>query len=69
MTQQQLKKLTVWAPATPGAAPSIVGTCDSVETARQIAERFDSRRDLCMQDVFIRDAASNKIIERCGPAR
>jgi hypothetical protein len=37
--------------------------------AREIAARYESRRDLTYQDVTIRLAATGKTIERCGPAR
>lgn len=63
------KKLSVWAPATPGSFPSVVGECDRIAEARDIAKRFADRRDLRMQDVVVRLGRTGKIIERCGPCR
>ena len=62
------QKLAVWAPAVPGHDATIVGTADTMEQAREIASRYDHRRDLRMQDVTIR-LASGKIVEKCGPCR
>lgn len=62
------RKLAVWAPATPGNAPVIVGTCDTMAEAWSIASRFESRRDLRRQDVEIR-TTSGRLIGRCGPCR
>jgi hypothetical protein len=61
-------KLAVWAPAVPGHDATIVGTADTIEKAREIASRYERRRDLRMQDVTIR-LASGKIVEKCGPCR
>lgn len=69
MTTTTKSKLCVWAPRTAGVAPSIVGQCDTMAEAREIAARYESRRDLTYQDVTIRLAATGKTIERCGPAR
>jgi hypothetical protein len=60
---------TVWAPAVPGADPTVAGTADTVAEARAIAARFAGRRDLRMMDVVIRLGRDGKIIERCGPCR
>jgi hypothetical protein len=62
-------KLSVWAPTHPGHSAVIVGECDTMAEARQIAERFGHRRDLSYQDVFVRLGRDGKIIERCGPCR
>jgi hypothetical protein len=62
-------KLTVWAPATPGAAETIVGTAETIAEARTIAARYDHRRDLRMSDVVIRLGRDGKRIESCGPCR
>lgn len=62
-------KLTVWAPRVPGAAASVVGACDTIAEARQIAADFRHRADLTYQDVFVRLGRDGKIVERCGPAR
>lgn len=62
-------KLTVWAPRTPGAAESVIGTADKIADARKIAAQFAGRRDLKRQDVVIRLGHDGKIIERCGPCR
>jgi hypothetical protein len=67
--ERTIIKLTVWAPATPGAEPSLVGQCDTIADAREIAERFEHRRDLRMQDVVIRAGRDGKIVELCGPCR
>lgn len=66
----QVAKLTVWAPATPGAEISVVGTADTMVEARAIAARYQHRKDLRMQDVFIRLGKDGKIVEgNCGPCR
>ena len=62
-------KLTVWAPATPGAMATVAGKCDTMAEARAIAARFAGRRDLRGQDVVIRLGHDGKIVERCGPCR
>ena len=62
-------KLTVWAPRTPGAQESVVGTCDTMSDARRVAAAFEDRRDLRRQDVVIRLGRDGKIVERCGPCR
>lgn len=66
MTQ---KTVTVWAPRTPGAEPSIIGQAGTVAAARTIARQFKNRRDLTYQDVVIRLGRDGRIIERCGPCR
>lgn len=63
------KKLTVWAPKTPGAEATVVGEADTLDEARKIASGYATRPDLKMQDVFIRLGRDGKIIERCGPCR
>lgn len=60
-------QLTVTAPKTPGAAPSVVGTASTIREARQIAAEFSDRRDLTYQDVVISRGA--KRVEFAGPAR
>ena len=60
-------KLSVWAPRTPGCPESIVGECDTMEQAREIASRYEGRKDLRMQDVVIRLGRDGEIIEKCGP--
>ena len=62
-------KLTVWAPRVPGAEPSVVGECETVAEAREVAKGYAHRKDLTRQDVVIRLGRDGKIIERCGPCR
>lgn len=63
-------RLTVWAPATPGADVSCVGTADTMAEARKIAAQYSHRRDLKMQDVYIRLGKDGKIVEgNMGPCR
>ena len=61
------KTLTVTAPKTPGAEPTVIATCATIAEARKVAAGFSGRRDLTYQDVVIRRGA--RIVERCGPAR
>jgi len=60
-------KLTVWAPRTPGAEPTVVGVGETMADARLVARRFAHRRDLRHHDVVIR--RDDKIVEKCGPCR
>ncbi len=63
------RKLEVWAPKTPGATESIVATCETRAEARAVAAEFiKGRRDLRMQDVYVR--LGEKLIEgNLGPCR
>ena len=63
-------KLSVWAPATPGAASTMVFSCDTIAEAREYtARRFARRGDLRGQDVEIRKGIDGKRIEFAGPCR
>lgn len=63
------RKISIYAPATPGAAMTLVGTTDTVAHARVIAALMDDRRDLVGQDVRIEWTDSGQLIEYGGPNR
>jgi hypothetical protein len=60
-------EIKVYAPAVPGADATVVAVCETMERAREVASRYEHRRDLRMQDVTIR--VGDKVIEKCGPCR
>ena len=70
MTTETQCKLSVWAPATPGAASTMVFACDTLKEARGYAtSRFARRGDLRGQDVEIRLGRDGKRIGFAGPSR
>lgn len=60
------KAVTILAPKTPGAAPTLVWRGNSVAEAREVAEReYGHRRDLTWQDVRI--MVGDHRVEYAGP--
>lgn len=63
-------KVSVHAPATPGADHTVVGEFPTMADARSFCVRFNrDRRDLNYHDVVIRSGRNGKRIEMAGPLR
>ncbi len=58
----------VLAPATPGAAPTVLHAADRIRDARTLASQLDDRGDLTYQDVRI-ERRDGSLVEFAGPAR
>jgi hypothetical protein len=70
MTTATATKVSVNAPATPGATHTVVGEFATMAEARSFCLRFNrDRRDLGYHDVAIRSGRDGKRIEMAGPCR
>jgi hypothetical protein len=70
MTTITVNKVSVHAPATPGATHAVVGEFATMAEARAFCVRFSrDRRDMGYHDVVIRSGRDGKRIEMAGPCR